>query len=251
LSAVLSSGFRSPNVDDIGKIREKNGKLNVPNTNLKPEYIYNGEIGIQKFLNERKFNIGLNFYYTLLNNYIAREPFSINGTPTFIYDGEEFETIANVNHNNAYIIGSTLSIRGNITHRFRLSGSLTYTKGEGYDTNKPLSSIPPLFGNFEIGYVKNKFETALNFRFNAAKEFENYNLVEGIDNIEQTPINPLTGQYNGTPSWSSLDFFSRYQVTKFMSVQFMIDNIFDQYYKEFASGISAPGRNYSVSILIN
>ena len=36
-----------------------------------------------------------------------------------------------------------------------------------------------------------------------------------------------------------------------MNIQFMIDNIFDNHYKEFASGISAPGRNYSVLLIIN
>ncbi|MFK5880209.1 MAG: TonB-dependent receptor [Flavobacteriaceae bacterium] len=251
LSSILSSGFRSPNIDDIGKIREKRGDLTVPNINLKPEYVYNAEIGIQKYLNDKKFNIGWNLYYTLLDNYIAREPFPINGSPTIIYDGEEVETYANVNHTNAYIVGSTLSLRGNISTFWNASGSITFTKGEGYDTNKPLSSIPPLFGNFEVGYSKNKFELALSFRFNAAKKLEDYNLVEGIDNIEETPINPSTGDYYGTPSWHTLKFYSKYQVTNNIAVQFMIDNIFNQHYKEFASGVSAPGRNYVLSILIN
>ena len=145
----------------------------------------------------------------------------------------------------------TLSLRGNISTFLNASGSITFTKGEGYDTNKPLSSIPPLFGNFEVGYSKNKFDIALNFRFNAAKKLEDYNLVEGIDNIEETPINQTTGAYYGTPSWETLNFYSKYQVSNKVAVQFMIDNIFDQHYKEFASGVSAPGRNFVFSILIN
>ena len=40
ISFNLSSGFRSPNIDDIGKIRENAGVLSVPNMNLKPEYVY-------------------------------------------------------------------------------------------------------------------------------------------------------------------------------------------------------------------
>lgn len=251
LSSIISSGFRSPNIDDVGKVREKKGNLTVPNIDLKPEYVYNAEIGIQKSLNDKKFNIGWNLYYTLLNNYIAREAFSINGSSTIIYDGEEVETYANVNHKNGYIVGSTLSLRGKISDFWNTSGSITFTKGEGYDTNRPLSSIPPLFGNFEVGYSKNKFDLALNFRFNAAKKLKDYNLVEGIDNIEETPINLSTGEYYGTPSWQTLNFYSRYQVSNRVAIQFMIDNIFDQHYKEFASGVSAPGRNFVFSILIN
>ena len=251
LSSVLSSGFRSPNIDDIGKIREKNGFVSVPNIDLRPEYVYNAEIGVLKYFNDKKFNIGLNTYYTLLNNYIARESFSTNGSSTILYDNEIVETIANVNHKNAYIIGTTLSFKGNIKENWKTKGSLTYTKGKAYDTGLPLSSIPPLFGNIELSYSKNRLETALNFRFNGSKKLEDYNLVEGIDNVEQTQYNEVTNQYSGTPSWSTFNFYSKFKITNSLQFQFMIDNIFDQHYKEFASAISAPGRNFSFSILVN
>ena len=38
--------FRAPNIDDMGKIREKQGKLTVPNPELKPEYAYTADLGI-------------------------------------------------------------------------------------------------------------------------------------------------------------------------------------------------------------
>ena len=213
LNSVLSSGFRSPNIDDIGKIREKNGKVTVPNIGLKPEFAYSSEIGVIKYSDNRNFNIGVNVYYTLLNNYISREPFPINGSPTIIYDGEEVETYANVNHDNAYIYGSTITLNGNLSKHFRTNGSVTYTKGKAYDTGLPLSSIPPLFGNIDLSFSKRKFETSLSFRFNSAKDLEDYNLVEGIDNIEQTPQNE-NGDYIGTPSWNSLIFTRVTQLQK-------------------------------------
>ncbi len=251
LNSVLSTGFRSPNIDDIGKIREKNGQVSVPNIDLRPEYVYNAEIGVLKYFNEKKFSVGLNAYYTLLNNYIARENFSISGNSTILYDDEIVETIANVNHKNAYIIGSTLSFKGKLKDNWKTQGSFTYTKGKSYDTALPLSSIPPLFGNIELIFSKNRFESALNFRFNGSKKIEDYNLIEGIDNVEQTPFNESINQYEGTPSWSTLNFYSKFKITNSIQFQFMIDNIFDQHYKEFASAISAPGRNFSLSILIN
>ncbi|MDT0553604.1 TonB-dependent receptor plug domain-containing protein [Urechidicola vernalis] len=250
LNSVLSSGFRSPNIDDIGKIREKNGIVTVPNVALKPEFAYSGELGAIKYLNDKNFNVGFNVYYTLLNNYIAREPFPINGSPTIIYDGEEVETYANVNHDNAYIYGSTLTLGGNLSKHFKTSASATYTKGRAYDSGLPLSSIPPLFGNVDFAFAKKRLEMSLSFRFNATKKIEDYNLIEGIDNIEQTPINE-DGDFVGTPSWNSLNLYSSYNITKNLNIQFMIDNIFDNHYKEFASGISAPGRNYSISLIIN
>jgi len=251
LNSVLSSGFRSPNIDDVGKIREKNGKVTVPNIYLKPEYAYNAEIGILKYLNQRKFRFGLNVYYTLLNKYISREPFFIDGSPTIIYDGEEVETYANVNHKNAYIIGSTFSFEGKLSRGFSTKGSFTTTRGMTYDTDLPLSSIPPLFGDVELRFAKNRFETALNFKFNGTKKLKDYNLIEGIDNIEETPIDVNTGNYYGTPNWNTFNFYSKYSITKSLDFQVRIDNIFDKHYKEFASGISAPGRNYSISVIIN
>ena len=64
-NAVLSSGFRSPNIDDVGKIREKSGLLTVPNINLKPEYAYNGELGLTKFFKNKRNQIAVNGFYTL------------------------------------------------------------------------------------------------------------------------------------------------------------------------------------------
>jgi hemoglobin/transferrin/lactoferrin receptor protein len=75
-------------------------------------------------------------------------------------------------------------------------------------------------------------------------------LEEGIDNIEQTPFVPETNSYYGTPKWSTLNLNTNYEVSDKVSVSFRIDNIFDVHYKEFASSISAPGRNYVGSLLL-
>jgi hemoglobin/transferrin/lactoferrin receptor protein len=251
LNSVISSGFRSPNIDDVGKIREKSGKVTVPNINLKPEYAYNFETSILKYFNERKFHTGLNIYYTLLNNYITRDYFEINNASTIMYDSEEGTVVANVNKNNAYIVGSTFSFKGNINNTWHSKGSLTYTKGKTYDTKLPLSSIPPLFGNIEIGFEKERFQANLNWKFNAKKRLEDYNLIEGIDNLEQTPYNNLTNNYFGNPQWSIFSINTNYKLNRSLTFFVNIDNIFDTHYKEFASSISAPGRNLSLSVLMH
>ena len=250
LNTVISSGFRSPNIDDVGKIREKNGQVTVPNIQLRPEYSYSAEIGVLKYMNDKKFNIGLNVYYSLLDKYISREQFSLGGYSTIIYDGEEVETYANVNHDNAYIAGTTFSFGGKIIDNWKINGSVTYTKGESMDKDLPLSSIPPIFGDLEVQFAMNRFEAGLNFKFNGFKELNEYNLVEGIDNVEQSPFDTSTQEYLGTPSWNTLNFFSNYRISDALNLQVNIDNIFDLHYKEFASGISSPGRSFSVSVFI-
>ncbi|HSQ47716.1 MAG TPA: TonB-dependent receptor, partial [Lutibacter sp.] len=248
INTLVSSGFRSPNIDDIGKIRYKSGQVTVPNIYLKPEYVYNAELGLLRYFNNKKFLLSANAYYMLLHHYIARGAFEINGQNTLVYDGETATTMANINNKNAYIAGGTFGFQGTLANHFKTNGSLTYTKGESYDTKMPLSSIPPLFGNLELSYSQNKFLTSLNYRFNAAKKAGDYNLEEGIDNIEQTPF--VNGTYFGTPKWSTLNLNTNYEVSDKVSVSFRIDNIFDVYYKEFASSISAPGRNYVGSLLL-
>jgi len=251
LNSVISSGFRSPNIDDVGKIREKSGNVTMPNIHLKPEYAYNFETGILKYFNNKKFHTGLNIYYTLLNNYITRDYFEINNSSTIVYDGEEGTILANVNKNNAYIIGSTFSFKGNINETWNTKGSLTYTKGKTYDTKLPLSSIPPLFGNIAIGYEKDRFQANLNWRFNAKKRLKDYNLIEGIDNLEQTPYNVTTDSYYGNPKWNTFSIHSNYKISNSFTLFLNVDNIFDTHYKEFASSISAPGRNLSLSVNLN
>ncbi|PHQ57221.1 MAG: TonB-dependent receptor [Lutibacter sp.] len=248
---VISTGFRSPNIDDVGKIREKSGDVTVPNIYLKPEYAYSFETSVLKYFNDKRFQAGLNFYYTLLSNYITRDPFEINNSSTIIYDGEVGNIVANVNKNNAYIFGSTFSFKGNINHIWFTKGSITYTKGKAYDTNLPLSSIPPLFGLLECGFEKERLQVGVNWKFNARKQFEDYNLIEGIDNIEQTPYNGLTDSYYGSPSWNTFNMNANYRVNSTITMYINIDNILDVHFKEFASSISAPGRNLFLAILVN
>ena len=249
INGVASSGFRSPNIDDVGKVREKNGDVTVPNPDLKPEFAYNVEAGILKYFDERKTYLGFTAYYTLLNDYIVRAPYEINGSPTIIYDGEEANVVANVNKDNAYIMGATLNFKGTLSNTWSTRASITYTKGSAYDTKEPLSSIPPLFGNLEFNYSKNRVESGASLIFNGRKKASDYNISEGIDNIDQTPFIPSENAYFGSPSWFTINYYLRFKTSKNIDLLLNLDNIMDQHYKEFASAISAPGRNISISVI--
>ncbi|PQJ77156.1 TonB-dependent receptor [Polaribacter glomeratus] len=256
LNSVLSSGFRSPNIDDVGRVREKSGEVTVPNIDVKPEFAYNAEIGIQKYFNHRKFRLGANVFYTLLDNYIIRDHFTMNGSDQVLFDGEYGNAVANQNRGNAYITGYTISYLGKLSNTFNTSGFITYTKGRTYDTEEPMSSIPPLFGQFEINYTKDKIEVGAALRFNSKKDIADFNFTEGIDNHDLTPVvdaNATTDKdiYFGTPSWITFGVNGRYSVTQNFSVQARLDNLLDEHYIEFASGVSSPGRNLSLSFVAN
>ncbi|WP_159949291.1 TonB-dependent receptor plug domain-containing protein [Polaribacter septentrionalilitoris] len=258
ITSVLSSGFRSPNIDDVGRVREKSGNVTVPNILVAPEFAYNAEIGIQKYFNDRKFKIGGNFYYTLLDNYIQRDfVFNADGSKKQVeFDGEFGNAVSNQNKETAYIWGYTLNYLGKLSNQWNTSGFITYTKGRTYDTEEPMSSIPPLFGQFQINYKKEKIELGADFRFNSKKDIADFNITEGIDNHDLTPVVNANAtedvdKFYGSPSWMTLGLNGTYTVNDTFSVQARLDNIFDEHYLEFASGVAAPGRNLSVAFTAN
>lgn len=244
INVVISKGFRSPNVDDIGKIRAKSGKLTVPNTQLKPEHLYSFEAGYSRVTKNQKAKFNINIYYTMLSGYIERSPSSEFGSE-ILYDGDVFKgdaILANINQGEATIYGASVGGALELSKYIKSRMDVTYTKGKAYDNNQPLSSIPPLFGNFYLGLYQSKYDVALAYKISLAKELKDYNQVEGIDNLDETPNG------KGTPSWEVLNLNANYHLKDDLKLQFQIQNIFDRHYKEFASSISAPGRNFVASL---
>ena len=258
LNSVISSGFRSPNIDDVGRVREKSGNVTVPNIDVKPEFAYNAEIGVQKYFNDKKFRLGTNIYYTLLDNYIQRDyVYESNGSIKQVeFDNEFGNAVSNQNKGTAYILGYTINYLGKLSSTINTTGFITYTKGKTYDTEEPMSSIPPLFGQFELNYKKNKVELGANIRFNSKKDIADFNFTEGIDNHDLTPIVDANAtndedKYYGSPNWMTVGVNGRYLLNDNFSVQARLNNLFDEHYIEFASGVSSPGRNLSVSVVAN
>ncbi len=72
-----STGFRAPNIDDMGKVFESEpGSVVVPNADLKPEYAYNAEIGAAKAFNNF-LKLDASVFYTYLDHALARRTFQI------------------------------------------------------------------------------------------------------------------------------------------------------------------------------
>ena len=68
---------------------------------------------------------------------------------------------------------------------------------------------------------------------------------------------PVNKQYsadvvNGfVPAWFTLNMRTSYNFNSNVQLQASLDNIFDKHYRLFASGISAPGRNLSLTLRAN
>lgn len=242
--ANVSTGFRAPNVDDLGKIFESApGLLFVPNVNLKPEMAIGGEAGIDwEFSPGAK--IDFTAFYSLLNNAIVTKDFQFNGADSVLYDGELSKVQASQNADKAFIYGYTTGLTADFNEHFSFRGSLTYTYGRyenvENDTLIPMDHIPPLFGQAGLSFHSKGFEAEIFTRFNGWKRLVDYS-PSGEDNLNQaTPF--------GMPDWATVNFRSEYNINKHIGINFSVENIFDINYRHFASGVSAPGRNFILAV---
>jgi len=65
--------------------------------------------------------------------------------------------------------------------------------------------------------------------------------------LEETPlISENLGIYAGSPAWNDLSFLTQYNWKENITFRLGLDNIFDIHYRTFASGVSAPGRNFKI-----
>ena len=251
---ILSNGFRNPNIDDVGKIRENNGILVVPNPFLYPEYAYNFELGIKRYFDQSKNYLSLRGFSTLISRHIGRSNyiiFSDTTTPdqaTIRYNGEEVETYANNNLGNRYLYGGSLDGYYSLNTFLALRGNLSFIQAVKSEKYGPLPSISPAFGRIFIEYQKSNWLSYLSFEFSDNKNIEAYS-IGGEDGLEETPLlseNPLL--YAGTPAWSELSWLAQYRWKKSTSFRIALENILDTHYRPFASGISAPGRNLKLGV---
>lgn len=242
VNLLASTGFRAPNVDDMSKVFESvPGSLVVPNPDLKPERTYNIDLGITKYFDF--VTLGITSFYTSYKDAITLQPGTFNGQSNIVYNGQNSQVLTNVNKNKAYIYGLNSFVNADVTEHFSLYSTLNYTFGrfELEDGSEyPLDHVAPIFGKTGLVLKLNKSKTEFNALYNGWKRIKDYNLI-GEDNIAEATT-------YGTPAWVTLNFNTSYQLTKNVQLQMALENILDQNYKIFASGISAPGRNFIISL---
>ena len=177
LSFTGSSGFRAPNVDDLSKVFESApGTVIVPNPDLGPEQTLNGDLGITKFFGS-KLRVEGTFFATQYTNAIVTLPSTFEGQSTIIYDGAPSQVMANQNKGKAYIYGTSLALRADLTDKIVVTGSYNYTYGRvrnEYAYETPLDHISPEFGRFGIQFNTGKLRSELFTNFAGWKRIEDF-----------------------------------------------------------------------------
>lgn len=242
VSLMASTGFRAPNVDDLAKVFESTpGTVIVPNPDLGPEKTYNVDLNISKTFTD-KVKIEAVGYYTMFRDAIVSDAFTFNGNDSILYNGETSAVFANQNKGKAFLYGVSGNLFVDFNDHFSLTSALSYTYGRiDADTgNAPLDHIPPLMGKTSVIYRIGGFRGELFALYNGWKHIEDY-YPNGEDNeVYATP--------EGMPSWWTLNLRLQYRFNKFLTAQVACENILNKNYRVFASGISAPGRNFIVGL---
>lgn len=238
-----ATGFRAPNIDDMGKVFESvSGEiLIVPNPNLQPEYTYNADLGIS-YTDNKHIKVELNGFYTWFRNAIVATAFTLDGEDSIMYDGKLTQVVANQNAASAYLYGTNASITLKLIPRVTFYSTLNYTFGRytNANTTVPLDHIPPIFGKTSLMYKQKRFEGEFYAMYNGWKHLSEYS-PSGEDNLKYATT-------LGMPAWYTLNIRAGYHLNDNLSVQLALENIQDRNYRVFASGVSAPGRNFVISV---
>ncbi|PKP25401.1 MAG: TonB-dependent receptor [Bacteroidetes bacterium HGW-Bacteroidetes-2] len=244
LRANFATAFRAPNIDDIGKIFDSEpGSVVVPNPNLEAEYAYNGEVGASlNFENVLKIDVAT--FYTKLDNALVRRDFNLNGETEIIFQGELSNVQAIQNAADARVYGFEASLVVNFSNNLQLLSN--YTISNGYEVldngdEAPLRHAPPQFGNSHLVWKNNRLKIDVFARYSGQIRAENLAPSEA-NKPEIFPVNSNGDLYS--PGWYTLNLATQYPLTDALQISASLENITDQRYRTYSSGISAPGRNF-------
>lgn len=243
INGHISTGFRAPNIDDIGKIFDSEpGSVIVPNPNLDPEYAYNFELGIQKVFAE-KLKLDVAAFYTILDNAMARRDFTLNGRDSVMYDGTFSQVQAIQNVASARVYGVQASMEIQFSPALNLSSHINIQEGEEDTENGgtvPVRHVAPTFGSTHLTYEPGRWKVDVYADYNGEIPYTD------LAPSEQGKPHLYALNVNGnpySPSWHTFNIKTLYRLAPEISLNFGIENVTNQRYRPYSSGIAAPGRN--------
>lgn len=235
----LSSGFRAPNLDDIAKVFDSEpGSVVVPNPGLKPEFAYNVETGVS--YRKGDLSLDVDAFYTFVEDVIVREDFSYNGMDSIIYDGSLSRVQALVNAAQARVYGVSLNTYAALGASFTIKQTLTWVEGYEVEGKVPLRHTPPVFGRTSVGWNPGILNILAYAEYNGWKRWD--------DLAPSEQGKPHLYTEDGSPAWYTLNIKVSAEISPDIYLSTGLENILDRHYRPYSSGISAPGRNFILSL---
>jgi hemoglobin/transferrin/lactoferrin receptor protein len=254
-SWTFSTGFRAPNVDDVGKVFEFDENRDglpvvvVPNEDLKPEYTYNGEMSFKK--QGERYTLGFTAFYTWLTRPIVIGDFEVAGNSTVALDVDgdpatprvTHAVRAQVNGDGAWIAGASFRGSYEAFRNILAYSQLTFSDGEETGTGEPLRHTTPLFGKAGLRWLHPEKLWQL-------EVYSEFSANRWRDEIPVSEIDDKPYLYTdrGSPGWYTLNIKSSLPLTPSLELNMGMENVLDLHYRPYSSGISAPGRNFMLAI---
>ncbi|MFC2086369.1 TonB-dependent receptor [Bacteroidota bacterium] len=241
----ISTGFRAPNIDDVGKVFDSEpGNVIVPNEKLAPEYVYNLDLGfISSFYG--RLQLEGTFFGSYINNVMVRsDAFTFNGMDSIIYDGTLSKVESYINADYGFLYGASFSLYADILDHLSLKSHLNFIKGTDQDDN-PLRHVTPSYGATHFIYTRENFKADLYLLYNGVLEYDDLSL------SEKAKPHIYARDENGnsySPRWFTINCKTSFQITKVFQINAGIENILNVRYRPYSSGIVAPGRNFIIAL---
>jgi len=223
----ISSGFRAPNLDDLGSLGIVDFRYEQPAYQLKPEYSLTKNLGFR--VQSNRYRAEWSAFHTSLTNLITRIK-----TAEII---QAYSVYRKENVDQAYLYGFEWSQTLTLGERFSVGNSISYVFGQNKTQNEPIRRIPPFNGNLSLNYQLDKGNIALLWLF--ADRQDRLSAGDKADNR----MNP-----RGTAGWGILQLQVNYKLTPHIQLGMQGVNLGDVPYRMHGSGIDGMGRSLHLQL---
>lgn len=227
LFASVNTGFRAPNMDDLGTLGIVDFRFETPNYELRPERSIHYQVGYKLLKNRLQGEAYL--YRNELRDLITRikqDTQTMQGYP--LYQKENAE--------RAYVQGIETAWTFAFARNWSAQGSLTYTYGQNITAREPMRRIPPIFGRWALNFTPGAWSFSAEF-FAAGKQDR---LAKGDTEDNRIPK-------GGTPGWKVLNLYAGYE-WRFLNLRLSALNLFNEDYRTHGSGVNGYGRSVFATV---
>lgn len=221
--AAINSGFRNPNVDDLGTLGLVDFRYEKPAYALNPERNINIEQGLNYSSAKLQLHVSafINELYGLINRVKVAGAF-VSG----------YQVYEKVNTGKSRVIGTEWSMKYLLTRGVLAQFQGSWQKGDVLAPGKePMRRIPPLNGSMSFEWSKGSWHSGLMALASAKQQ----RLAPG--DISDNRIGP-----NGTKGFFSTQIWVSKTMKNGMLLNVAIQNLNNACYKTHGSGIWMPGR---------
>ena len=187
-------------------------------------------------------------FYTFLFDSFVRSNTVLEGKDSIFYEGvlSQVQTLDNLADTEVYGIQTSVKIQP--YKRLKITSTFNFQVGRddfGDEIVTPSRHSNPWYGTTKVHYTKEKLSLVAYAAYSGKKRFDD--LAPG----ERTKLELYAIDKNGnpySPSWLTFNIKANYRFAEHWGISGGLENITDRRYRTFSSGLSAPGRNFILSL---